>query len=255
MKDGKETQIFDASSLMEMQDKKLDTEKSEAPPEVKPDALEEATTIKTTVKTDITSSLNLTAKLTSASPSMYHILLKAAEDIGAHTVSTPEEITLTPQDKQTFLDSFLDNTAWTSDCSAMGGRLRMSFRSRTVAQTSAIHAEVMRRYREGELEPGLSYNTTMLSCFLYFQLAALNDMRYEEPPTKEEDLFATNIYNDAIDRYEATPPKWYAKARALTKDMPDGKLRIIMNQLTIFETKYWELTMNINTQDFWNPED
>jgi len=251
--EGKETQIFDASSLMEMQGKKI--EEAEAPPEPVVEALDEETTFEPTVKTDIVSALSLTTKLKASSPSMYHILLKAAEDIGAHTVSTPQEITLTPEDKHTFLNSFLDNKTWVAECSAMGGRLRMSFRSRTVAQTSAIHAEVMRRYREGELEPGLSYNTTMLSCFLYFQLVSLNDMRYEQPPSKEEDLFAVNSYNEATSRYEATPPTWYDKARALTKDMPDGKLRVIMNQLTIFETKYWELIMNIDTPDFWNPED
>lgn len=249
----KETQVFNAASLLEAQ--KKSAPETESQEEAQPDPMTIDTQVKVEEPSPTLTHLSLMTKLTSGSPSAYRMLLVAAEDLGAHTINAPEQVTLTSADKLSFLDAFLDNKPWTSQCEAMNGKLQVQFRCRTVAQTSAIHAEMQRRFRGADLEAGMDFNTALLSSFLYFQLTSLNSTRYEEPPTKESELFASTAYNPETDRYESEPPAWYTKARALTRDMSEAKLRILLNLLAIFETKYWELSMNIDTADFWNPED
>ena len=160
------------------------------------------------------------------------------------------EIELTPVDKQTFLTAIVDDRRFELDFELFDGRLEVTFRSRTNAETRAVLQEMRRQLVANEIDTEIEYTTRLRHALMRFQLKQLNG---EEYPPPEEPL-AAQVSTDENGKKQVTPPQWVQESEAYFQGH-EARTTAIYNALCIFESKYWTLTENANNQDFWKTED
>jgi len=161
------------------------------------------------------------------------------------------EISVTPTEKNTFLDSLIGNTRFELPFSLFGGKLKGTLRSRTSGESRAIMMELHRQWTLVKFMPVTEYATMMKSALLRCQLKELNGVEY---PELQEPLLAQGNLKDK-DQPAVIAPAWVDEMDVLCNSMSDGMITNLYQEVQKFEQKYWTLVAHSDDQDFWNPED
>lgn len=200
---------------------------------------------------DMSSGFLMTVLLGTATlPTIFEGAIKAARECGAHVLTSPEELKITPGDKLSFVDSLVDDTRWTTQINLFGGRLRVKLRSRTSEESAAIMAELNRRHDRGEFNSMLDYGAALRGALLYFQIASINDIDYPAHDAEKDPLRSSVSWVGA--KAEILTPTWAGRASSMLKGN-EGRERAIFQALLVMEYKYWELTKQAESRSFWNP--
>lgn len=153
------------------------------------------------------------------------------------------QVTITPEDKVSFLDAIMSNTRFTKSYSLYGGRVRIRLRSLTLDETNAIAAFLFKQ--------SVNDATWHLSGRgRRYALAAQVEMfNGTELAPLEAPLFETL----AEDGKTTKPPAWVDRDRFWdNKDV--GLVEAILKCMTDFDTRYKILISKAQDENFWNPD-
>jgi len=163
-----------------------------------------------------------------------------------------ENVVVTEDDRNEFIESLIDNTRYTRPFSIFGGRVSGVIRSRTADESRALMNEAQRRAHTGEVLSDADYSDIFRKAVLRLQVAELNSVQY---PPAAAPLMAQFDFQATEDDKEVIPPAWYDEAVKVWGSKQEGLVTAIYGEVMKFEFKYWTLVENSADQDFWNPED
>lgn len=156
---------------------------------------------------------------------------------------TQRDVQITADDKARFLDSVIKGTRFYGYADLFGGRVRVKFRSRTLAETEAIMAYVHRKGVLGELLTKSDVSDTLLAALLVAQVEEVGDVSYKEMQTP---------YKYVESSVGTTEPGWIADVE-MWKNKPEHLTSAIGDALIDFEAKYWKMIAASKDENFWNP--
>ena len=162
-----------------------------------------------------------------------------------------EAVTVTAADKQRFQDCFVDGTRFTREFSVCGGKFKGIFRSRKVAESRAILAELTRMAIAGN-HSAADYADNCRHALLHCQVAELNGVA---KPEFVKPYRAVEKIDIVAKKTEIIPPAWALEMEIAYGDMDEGPQNILYRELKTFEKIYWALVRSAKDQDFWTPED
>ena len=152
-------------------------------------------------------------------------------------------ITITKEDKTSFVDAIVNNTRFTRDYSLFGGRVTLTARSLTSDEVNALAAWTI---KSGSNDPvGLSagkYRKFLAAA----QIAKFNGI---EMPPLEEPLFE----HLGSDGKTVEPPGWVNRF-AYWEKMEHGLFNAVLGCLADFDIRYSELCRKAEDSNFWNPD-
>lgn len=163
-----------------------------------------------------------------------------------------QEIKVTPEQKDKFIDAIVQDQRYEEEFSIFGGRLTGVFRSRRTDESRSILKELHRRWAETGSMPASEYSTMMRHALLRCQLKEFKGVEY---PEMKHPLAAQVKAVEGEPRSKIVPPKWYAEMDQFFSGMGDGLLAAIYKELMLFERRYWTMTKHADDQNFWGPED
>ncbi len=154
-----------------------------------------------------------------------------------------EFVTITDEDKNRFIDSVVSGTRFTSYADIYGGRVRIKFRSRTLAETEAVMSYVHREGIAGKIVTKADLSDTIMSALFVAQVAEVGDVAYPEmkPPYKYEETAAG-----------ISKPGWLGEVE-MWKSKPEHLTAAVGNALVDFEAKYWKMIAESKNENFWKP--
>jgi hypothetical protein len=172
---------------------------------------------------------------------------ESASDLG---IDLPDEVEVTPEDKDAFLDALIGNVRFERPFSVFGGKMHGILQNRLNRESRALLAEIRRRWDDQELTTMVEYSSKFRYAVLRFQL---KEFQGKELTKIEGPLKAQLKVEDG--EAKTIPPDWMEEAEVIFGDMNDGVLAALYEQLMLFERKYWAMVKNAANQNFWNPED
>jgi hypothetical protein len=166
-----------------------------------------------------------------------------------------DEVIITQEDKDTFLEALVTGERWCRSLSLFNGRLPIVLRSRTNAETRAMHNEVQRRAAAGEYQTVTDMQGVMRLVSLRFHLQEIQGVEYQPP---EAPLLAQidTVRNSAgkVVAVNVAAPGWYDEMMNFYNELPEAVVTSIYKEIREFEYKYWTMTLNCSDQNFWNPD-
>ena len=158
-------------------------------------------------------------------------------------VYTPEELTITAEEKNAFVESMLTGSRHYQTYTIFGGRVKVTVRSRTVPETQAMYA-----YMRHALTKDASGLATLEGDMSYILLAAqIEEINGTKYPEMKEPLTFTE--NDGTEE----EPGWMSCLKSW-KSKPEGLTDALINRVQLFEYKYWTMVSEASNKNFWNPE-
>jgi len=200
--------------------------------------------------------LNAAATLGSTQSAIAKEMILAGTHAG---VSVPEEVILTPEEKDSFLQAVISNSRWTQRYTIYGGRVEVVLRSRLTDEGSAIISEMQRRYQNGDILDNIAYSHEIMLAAMIFQVEQLNGVMYEDRSPGKLKATATKI-DDPLDPTgkrkisSIKAPDWYEDMHIHFGNMNEAMVRAVYQLIIDFETKYWVMVKNSGDQNFWNLE-
>lgn len=156
---------------------------------------------------------------------------------------TTEEVVLTEDERNTFLDALVSGTRYERRFSLYDGRVKGRLRNRSTEESEAIAAWMNHGVRESKYKSALEYALVMRNALLASQVMELNGVRYPELPTP---LFRTQTGDKIED------PAWPKVADTWSKQ-PEPVVAAVYEELRTFERKYWTMVVHARDQNFWHP--
>jgi hypothetical protein len=154
-------------------------------------------------------------------------------------------ITISPDDKQRFIEAVLSNSRMTADFSFFGGKMNFKIRNRTYEEArAAMHFASEESRKTTESRTGFSMR--LRSMLLALQVAEFNGVAYA-PAQEDGSLFS--VYEGGT----IVRPKWLERTQ-IYEALPEAVFEAVWQCLYEFEAKYWTLVRNSRNQDFWRPE-
>jgi len=163
-----------------------------------------------------------------------------------------DTVEITEDDKNSFIDSLIDNTRYTRQFSIFNGNVYGTIQSRTADETKALIHEAQRRVRTAEVLSDADYSAIFRKAVLRFQIKSLNGVEF---PVVQEPLLAQYNFSTVLSENPVTPPKWFEEANQFWGAKQCGYVTAVYAEVMKFEFKYWTLVENSANQDFWHPED
>lgn len=154
-----------------------------------------------------------------------------------------KEITITPEDKVTFIDSIVNNSRFEKSYSLFGGRVTMTIRSLTSDELNALAAWTV---KQGIIDPNGITTGRYRKFLAAAQVSRLNGV---DMPPLEEPLFETL----AADGKSTNPPGWTNRF-AYWDSMSIGLFGAVMNCVRDFDILYTTLCKKAEDSNFWNPD-
>lgn len=156
---------------------------------------------------------------------------------------TEEELEIRPDEKDAFVESLLTGSRHYQTYTIFGGRIKVTIRSRTIAETQAMYA-----YMRHTLTKDASGLATLEGDMSYLLLAAqIDELNGTKYPEMQEPL--TFIEKDGKE-YE---PGWLGCLNTW-KAKPEGLTNALINRVQLFEYKYWTMVSEASNRNFWTPE-
>lgn len=169
--------------------------------------------------------------------------LNRVVDEGREELVDRREVDITPADKAAFLDAIVSGSRFVSEASLFDGRVKVSFRSRSVEETEAILAYLHRSGVAGKFTTRTDVRDTSLLALLVAQVASLNDVDYDE---MRRPLNAVETLGGV------TEPAWVEDLE-IWRRKPEALVTALGDALVEFESKYWTLTKAATDENFWKP--
>lgn len=172
-------------------------------------------------------------------------LTAAASHVNAATLAaeTGATIDITPSDKAAFTEAIINNTRMTLSMTRLGGKFRVTVRSRTVRESTAVINQIQYEARKSPFGSQVDQTTRLRSLLLVFHIAELNGVEYAPP---QEPLCRL-----VTDKGEESPT-WLDRADAWY-DKGDAFHAILWECVKEFEDKYWLMVEQAKSADFWQP--
>jgi len=157
--------------------------------------------------------------------------------------SLPDEVVITPDDRERFLQSLISGERFVLPFSTFNGKLQGKFRSRSQIESNAVITRINWECRSERINTGIEYSSRIRNMLLAAQLAELNGVAYE---------LLKAPYQSVKDGEKLTDPGWLAQAEQW-ETQNEGLITALYKQLQIFERKYWVMVNSADDQNFWNP--
>ena len=167
-------------------------------------------------------------------------------DIAATMLGDDMQVTITDEDRNTFLDALVSGERYIRRFSLFDGRVKGKLRCRSTEESEAIASWFNHGLREAKWKSPLEYAIALRNGLLASQVLELNGVRY---PTLATPLYRTPD-PAAPDKY--IDPGWLATAAAWSQK-PEPIVAAIYEELRRFERKYWTMVSNATDQNFWHP--
>lgn len=158
---------------------------------------------------------------------------------------TQSELIITPDEKANFIDAMITGERYTQKFSLFGGKVSVTVRSRTAAETHALYSYI--RYTLSDKAGENVYSRIegdMAYVPLVAQIAEINGKSFPEmkgPLTFEE--------SDG----KVVEPGWYGDFKAW-KAKPEGLTSALISCVQLFEYKYWTMTKEAANKNFWSSD-
>lgn len=159
---------------------------------------------------------------------------------------TDEEVTLTEEEREAFLEALISGKRYERRFSLFGGRVKGKLRCRSTDESEAIAAWMNSGLREGKYATQLEYAVGIRNAMLAAQVADLNGTKYAE---LQQPLYRTRTGD------KTENPGWLKQADLWSADpaIPEALVAAVYEELKLFERKYWTMVMHANDQNFWHP--
>lgn len=154
-----------------------------------------------------------------------------------------EQVTLTPDERDAFLDAVISGKRYEQPFSIYGGAVSGVFRSRSTLESEGIAAMLNQGIREARFGSTLEYSITIRNSLLAAQVKSLNGTSY----TEMEQPYVRTVSGDVT-----TEPGWL-KQQQLWGSMSEPVLAALYEELKLFERKYWTMIAHSRDQNFWHP--
>lgn len=154
-----------------------------------------------------------------------------------------QPVTITSDDKVSFVDSVVANTRFTKSYVLFGGKVTLTLRSLTTDEVNALSAWIIKR---GAADSSGLLSGRYRKYLAAAQVARLNDT---DMPPLEAPLFET-IEKDGK---TVQQPGWLARS-AYWDDMAVGLFETVMARIKEFDALYSALCKKAEDVNFWNPD-
>jgi hypothetical protein len=154
-----------------------------------------------------------------------------------------EEVTLTPDERDAFLDAVISGKRYEQPFSIYGGAVSGIFRSRSTLESEGIATLLNQGIRESRFGSTLEYSITIRNSLLAAQVKVLNGTAY----TELDKPYVRTVSGDTV-----TEPGWLAQQQ-LWGAMSEPVLAALYEELKLFERKYWTMISHSRDQNFWHP--
>lgn len=179
------------------------------------------------------------------------------ENISSDTVVPPEEassgaalsigaelkkVTITPEDKISFINSVVNNTRFERSYSMFGGKLTFTVRSLTNEEISAISAYTLKKSVE---DPAWHLSGRGRKLILVSQISKLNGTVI---PPMSAPLFET------VDKDGKTMEPGWVESLAFWDDKVSAVTDAVMKGISDFDIRYSTLCQKAEDENFWVPD-
>lgn len=154
-------------------------------------------------------------------------------------------VTITPADRESFIDALITNTRFCVPFELFDGRVRGIIRSRKQSETLAIIARI--NYELTALkqnESPVEYAARLRNMLLAAQIAEFNGTKMAE--------LKTPYMRTVNGKDDVQEPGWLSQVDYWL-DQHDGLTIAIYTELQKFERKYWTMVKEATNQNFLNP--
>jgi hypothetical protein len=156
---------------------------------------------------------------------------------------TAEQITITDDDREAFLDALIGGKRFYRPFSLFGGRVTGEFRCRTAKESEALAEWMNAGIREKRYAAAFDYSIDLRNALLATQVNLLQGTAYAELMAP---LLRTQTGSETVQ------PGWLEQA-AHWSTQPEALINGVYEELRLFEKRYWTMVMHARNQDFWQP--
>lgn len=156
---------------------------------------------------------------------------------------TKEDLVITPEEKRTFVDALVSNSRWIHESSIFGGKIKVTLRSRTRAETDALYAYIRHELSRGDESLSLLQGD-MAFILLVAHVAELNGTKFPEMKAP-----LTYTEEGGLEK----EPGWIEDLQNWKK-RPIGITDALINRIQLFEYKYWAMVSEASNSNFWTPD-
>lgn len=155
------------------------------------------------------------------------------------------ELVITPEEKAAFLEALVTGERYRQTYSLFGGKVIVTIRSRTSAETHAMYSYIRHVLSTTQGEGVYSrIEGDMAYVPLVVQIEELNGVRY---PEMTSPLTYEQRGEDIVE------PGWYKDFLAW-KSKPEGLTSALISYIQLFEYKYWTMTKEAGNKNFWTTD-
>lgn len=154
-----------------------------------------------------------------------------------------KDITITAQDKISFIDAIVNNKRYERDYSLFGGKVNLTIRSLTSEEVQALSVWIL---KHGTSDPTWQITGSYRKYLLAAQVARYNGI---EMPPLEQPLFDTLEKDGKTVRQVG----WIDRGK-FWDDKPSGIISAISACLSDFDVRYTTLCKKAEDSNFWNPD-
>lgn len=159
-----------------------------------------------------------------------------------------DKIDITEEDRDAFLRALVTGDRYERTASLFGGRLKVVFRCRKIAESDGIIAWLTHCINSKKVDARIDYLTLMRDALLAAQVKSLRGLINEDFPELKAPYGP--VRSKGGEDLEA--PAWVDAANAWG-ERPEALVTALHNELQLFEQRYWAMVMDAGNQNFWNP--
>lgn len=152
-------------------------------------------------------------------------------------------VTVEARHKEAFLDSLVTGDRYRETLSLYGGRVKVTFRSRTLAETDAIMSHLQHLAAGKIVTSDYEYSSAVRLAMLAAQVERLNEVEY---PPLAEPLFY-------VDTGESVDPPGWLDAVSIWQSKPEALVAALGAACSEFEARYWAMVKASGDINFWQP--
>ena len=157
---------------------------------------------------------------------------------------TSDDLKISPDEKAAFIDAMITGERYKQTFRLFGGRVTVTLRSRTAAETHAMYAYIRHVLSKNGPENMSAVEGDMAYVPLVAQVAELNGTAF--PEMKEPLMFTESDGKEVA-------PGWYGDFKAW-KAKPEGLTSALISCVQLFEYKYWTMTREAANKNFWSSD-
>ena len=168
----------------------------------------------------------------------------ALKDMEAIKKLKREQVVITPDDKEAFIDALVSGKRLVLYFMRCGKRINVAIRSRTVPETQAILQQLKREIDAGTIVTQTDYTTRLRAMMMAAQVVDCNGTHGD--PLKEPLFQMVGTDGKLVD------PAWLGQAQ-YWNGVSDGLQAVVWSCLQEFEDKYWIMVDDARDANFWSP--